>query len=114
MWKWLVLIPLILNTPHPASQSPRPFEPPPELTDEELRPPHHVLTPRNKKKYSEKALLPVGDELVVVLPVQLGTAYRWFRESPQNPTDQVIFARAFRWLRSPKDGELPKDLETGE
>ncbi len=49
----------------------------PELTQAELGSPNHILTSNNKPSFVVREILPVGDVLGVILPVQQGTAYRW-------------------------------------
>ncbi len=71
----------VLFSAFPAAP-PKPFEPLPALTDKDLASPNHVLTPANKAKFTASESLPVGDFVLVVLPVREGTTYRWKLADP--------------------------------
>ncbi len=93
---------LLVLTPTVAlGQAPHPNRPRPALTDPEVRPPNHVLTPANKEKFVTTEFVPVGENLVIVLPVQSGVAYRWRFEPPKDTNDLATFTKALRRLYPP-------------
>lgn len=69
---------------------PVPFQPLLELTDKDLARPNHVLTQANKDKFAAAEPLPVGDFLLVVLPVRQGTTYRWKLSNPPPASLQFV------------------------
>ena len=79
MSAYFVAIALVLAFP---ADPPRPFQPLPELKDSDLARPNHMLTQANKDKFAASEPLPVGDFVLIVLPVQQGTAYRWKLAGP--------------------------------
>ncbi len=99
------LLALVLVMPTFAFAQLRPFQPRPELTDAELMPPNHVLTSKNRDAFVAREVLPVGDFLTVVLPVQTSVTFRWRLELPKSPKDLVAFESSLRWMNPPTDGK---------
>jgi hypothetical protein len=104
-----VLFVLIMTPSLAAAQAPKPYQPLPELTDAEVKPPNHVLTSKNREQFAATEVIPVGENLVVVLPVRQAVAYRWSLELPKNPDDLAAFNNVFRRLNPPQ-GEKKNDL----
>lgn len=96
---------LLVLSPGLALGQPHPYRRRPPLTDQEIGPPNHLLTPGNKGKFVATGSVPVGANLVVVLPVQSGVAYRWRLELPKDPAELAVFQRALRRIVPPGDGK---------
>lgn len=87
-WLSAWLLPLLV------AQLPAAFEPLPEIKHEELLRPNHILTVKNRKNFCDHEVIPVGQFLEVVLPVQQGTNFAWKLEDYDRTVLKTVDAKS--------------------